>query len=98
MQPLSEIEVDGRPITFDHGMLLLHQMTGDIIGHWHIVLLRVPPADMLCVGADPEADCAVVAETDRGERLVGWAHPRPFKTAPDCLRLVGISPLEWGES
>jgi hypothetical protein len=95
MQPLTEIELDGTPVDFEHGMLLLEELTAGERGHWHILLLRVPPAATLTMEDDPEAACAVVARTTRGERVAGSARLRPFRAAHDCLRLVGISPLEW---
>jgi len=91
MRLLGEAELDGRAIGFEYGFLLSH-LDGD--ADWHVVLLRVPPADMLCVGADPEADCALVALTLEGECLVGGARALPFRSAPDGLRLIGTSPLK----
>ena len=96
MQFLSDIEIDGHSIDFEHGMLLFKETPADGTDYWHIVLLRVHPADMLALAGDPETDCAIAAQTTRGERLVGWARARSLHAAHDCLRLVGVSPLEWG--
>jgi hypothetical protein len=93
IQPLTRIELDGRSVEFEYGMLLHGR--GRLSGaDWHVVLLRVPLNDVLAVGSASAQECAVAAETAGGEILAGRARVLPFDTAADCLRLIGTSSLE----
>jgi hypothetical protein len=93
IRSLLRIELDARPVGFEHGMLLFEQREGGG-PDWHVVLLRVPPKEMPAPGTDEMPECAVAAETVEGETLAGRARIVPFRAATDCLRLVGTSPLD----
>ena len=93
---LSRIKLDGRQIAFEHGLLLCHRGADNRTQSWHVMLLRVPVQDALCIGPASRRECTVLAMTLDGEWLSGRVRPLPFRSLPDCLRLIGTSPLEDG--
>lgn len=94
---LSTIEVDGRSIAFEYGLLLCYPGADERNDCWRIMLLRVPVQDAVCIGPASRRECALLAMTLDGEQLGGRARPLPLRSAPDCLRLIGTSPLIWAE-
>ena len=93
MHLLARVEVDGRSISFGHGLLICHPEAGEDSDCWHVMLLRVPPEDELCANPSLRQRYAVLAITVEGRRYAGCARPLPFRSAPDCLRLIGTSSL-----
>jgi hypothetical protein len=93
MHLLRSVVVDGRPICFGHGLLLRYSEAHGRGEHWHVMLLRVPPHDALCANPALRQRYRVLALTSDGKQLRGQARPLPFRSAPDCLRLIGTSPL-----
>jgi hypothetical protein len=87
------VEIDGRSIDYEYGLLLREKAANQFTKSWHITLLRVPLQDMLWAERRPGQECELVAETQRGERLSGRASLVGFASAPDSLRLIGASPL-----
>jgi hypothetical protein len=93
---LSRIKLDGRQIAFEHGLLLCYQGADDRTQSWHVMLLRVAVQDVLCTRPASKRECTVLAMTLDGEWLSGRVRRLPFRSLPDCLRLIGTSPLEDG--
>jgi hypothetical protein len=89
---LGKVEIDGRSIAFEHG-LLLRRTESRPAESWHITLLRVPLGDMCWTEGRARQGCELLAETQRGERLSGRATLVVFASASDSLRLVGVSAL-----
>ena len=92
---LSSVEVDGRQIAFEHGLLLSDPGADEHNDCWHIMLLRLPLDEVLCAAPASGQQHTVRAITLHGERLSGRARPLSFRSAPDCLRLIGTSALLW---
>ena len=93
LHPLDTIEVDGQAITFEDGMLLCYPGADAPDDCWHVMLLRVSPREALQIGLPSGRGCTVLAVTQDGKRLSGRARPLPFRSASDCMRLIGISSL-----
>jgi hypothetical protein len=96
VQALSRVEIEGRSIAFEYGLLLRHRAASGPVESWHVTLLRVSVADMLWAENRPKPECELLAETQRGEKLSGCASLVGSASAPDSLRLVGSSALRAG--
>ena len=90
---LEAVEIDGRSIAFDYGVVLVDAAEKGGGADWHALLLRVASGDALRVASRAQMECAVMARTREGEVLVGSALVVPFASTPDGLRLVGSSAL-----
>ena len=90
------MEIEGRSIAFQYGLLLRRRAAKGPEESWHVTLLRVSLQDMLWAESRPRQECDLVAETRRGEKLSGRASLVGFASAPGSLRLIGTSSLRAG--
>ena len=93
VQPLERLEIDGRSVAFEYGLLLYHHTGDEPADSWHVTLLGVPPQDLRWAVRRPRRECGLLAVTERGQRLCGHASLVASPSASDSLRLIGTSPL-----
>jgi hypothetical protein len=87
------VEINGRSIAFEYGLLVRRRATPRRPESWHVSLLRVPSQDMLWAESEAGQECEIYLQTQRGERLKGRASLISRSSAPDSLRLIGIVAL-----
>lgn len=90
---LESVELDGRPIAFERGLLLRYGRADEPTWSWHVMLLCVPPQDALWIGPAWRREYALLASALDGQRLSGSVRALPFRSVPGCPRLIGVSPL-----
>ena len=93
VQLLASVEIDGHSIAFASGLLLRRKATTRLPESWHITLLRVPTQDMCWAEGRAGQECELQVQTQRGAKLSGRASLVNRESAPDSLRLIGVSPL-----
>lgn len=94
LELLDSVEIGGREIHFEHGMLLLHRHANRGALDWYVVLLRVSLSDVTELTNDVPLDSPVLITTKAGRRFAGRAGATRFRTNLDGLRLIGTTQLE----
>jgi hypothetical protein len=92
-QTLRRVDIDGHSMAFGSALLLRRSATSRSVESWYVILLRVPSQDTGWAQARAGQECELQAETWHGEKLSGRVSPVDSATAPDSLRLAGVSPL-----
>ena len=69
VQLLERLEIDGRSVAFEHGLLLCHQTGDEPADSWHVTLLGVPLQDLRWAVRRPRQECGLLAVTECGQRL-----------------------------